>query len=91
MEKVEIGLSWGKCSFPLVFIILFDCWNVRGLNDPMKQGEVKKFIQEQQLTFCRLIETKDKECNQEGVLNAIGRSWNVLCNYGLVNHKITIH
>nr|QHR91093.1 hypothetical protein Q903MT_gene5125 [Picea sitchensis] len=48
----------------------------------MKEREVKKFIQEQGLSFCGLIESKVKECKKEGVLNAIGRSWNVFCNYG---------
>jgi hypothetical protein len=48
----------------------------------MKDREVKKFIQEQGLSFCGLIESKVKECKKEGVLNAICRSWNVFCNYG---------
>lgn len=48
----------------------------------MKEREVNQFIQEQGLSFCGLIESKVKECKKEGVLNAIGRSWNVFCNYG---------
>lgn len=40
-------------------------WDQEGIE--LKEREVKKFIQEQGLSFCGLIESKVKECNKEGV------------------------
>jgi hypothetical protein len=45
----------------------FACWNIRGLNDPLKQGEVRKLISEHHVSLCGLVETRVKECNKDNV------------------------
>lgn len=61
--------------------MFFGCWNVKGLNAPLKQSEVKSLISSKELSFCGLVKTKVKKNNQNKVVNAIFRSWNVLTNY----------
>jgi len=55
-------------------------WNIRGLNDPMKQNEVRKLILEHKLSFVALIETKIKEVNKDRVLRAIAPGWHASWN-----------
>ncbi|XP_022842002.1 uncharacterized protein LOC111365698 [Olea europaea var. sylvestris] len=61
--------------------MFFGYWNVRGLNDPLKQSKVKNLITSNRLSLCGLVETKVKEKNQNKVANAIFKSWSVLTNY----------
>lgn len=39
----------------------FGCWNLRGLNDPLKQSEAKKWVKINKLALVGLIEHKIKE------------------------------
>lgn len=59
----------------------FGSWNIRGLNDPLKQGEVRRFLREKQLNFVGLVETRVKEINKVRVEKAIANGWNFLSNY----------
>lgn len=61
--------------------MFFACWNIRGLNDPLKQGEVRKLISEHKLSLCGLVETKVKEVNKDSVLINLARDWKAICNY----------
>jgi exonuclease III len=38
-------------------------WNVRGLNNPSKQYEVKKQISKHKASLVCLVETRIKDCN----------------------------
>ena len=38
-------------------------WNVRGLNNPSKQYEVKKQISKHKVSLVCLVETRIKDCN----------------------------
>ncbi|KAJ8433454.1 hypothetical protein Cgig2_014495 [Carnegiea gigantea] len=49
-------------------------WNIRGLNWPNKQEDVKIFLHEKQIGLVGLLETKVKEKNVEK-LNTKGRIW----------------
>ncbi len=62
-------------------VMFFGVWNIRGLNDPMKQRFVRKFILEHNLALMGLVETKVKEVNKGGVFRAIAKGWKVICNY----------
>lgn len=39
-------------------------WNVRGLNDPLKQAEVLRIARDLQLDICCFVETRVKEVNK---------------------------
>jgi len=45
------------------------CWNIRGLNWPNKQEDVKVFLHEKRIGFVGLLETKVKVKNVELVAN----------------------
>lgn len=64
-----------------LFLILFWSWNIRGLNDPLKQKEVRNWIREQKLSFCGLVETKVKAVNKEKILRSIAYQWEAVYNY----------
>ena len=64
--------------------MFFGCWNIRGLNDPMKQAEVRRFFRDEKLSFCGLIETKVKECNVLAISRAINPSWKLFCHPGFL-------
>ncbi|KAJ6926605.1 hypothetical protein NC651_010884 [Populus alba x Populus x berolinensis] len=40
------------------FLMLIRCWNVRGLNSPLKQHEVVNLMRKHKLDVCCLVETK---------------------------------
>jgi hypothetical protein len=61
--------------------MFFACWNIRGLNDPWKQGEVRKLISKHKLSLCGLVETKVKGVDKDSVLRNLARDWKAICNY----------
>lgn len=77
---MEDKVTLTGCLF-LLSAMVFACWNVRGLNDPLKEGEVRKLISEHRLSLCGLIETRVKEINKGSLLMALAREWKALCNY----------
>ena len=60
--------------------MIFGCWNIRGLNDPLKHAEVRRFFSEEKLSLCGLVETKVKEVNLMNVSRAINPSWKFFCH-----------
>lgn len=59
----------------------FGFWNLRGLNDTLKQKEAKKFINNNKLSLIGLLEHKIKEVNAKRVLNFICPQWHFAHNY----------
>ena len=57
------------------------CWNIRGLNETSKHGEVRKIIFEQKLDILGLVETKVKSVNKNRIIQGVFRDWNCLANY----------
>lgn len=56
-------------------------WNIRGLNDPLKQKEVKCFVHKNKLSIVGLLEHKIKEGNAFRVINHICPQWSFVNNY----------
>ena len=42
-------------------------WNVRGLNDPTKQKEVKNFVSKENVHVIGVLETKIKQPNERKI------------------------
>lgn len=59
----------------------FGFWNLRGLNDPIKQREAKLFIKNNNLSLIGLLEHKVKEANAKRILNFICPHWHFAHNY----------
>lgn len=55
-------------------------WNVRGLNSPLRQREVKDFIKNMNIGLIGLLEVKIRENNFKNIARRVFRNWNVLHN-----------
>jgi hypothetical protein len=56
-------------------------WNIRGVNHPSKQKEVKSMIQRHNISLVCLIETKVQEHNVDRVKSCIVPEWDYVANY----------
>ncbi|KAJ8419728.1 LOW QUALITY PROTEIN: hypothetical protein Cgig2_019166 [Carnegiea gigantea] len=61
-------------------------WNIRGLNWPNKQEDVKIFLHENKIGLVGLLETKIKEHNVRKVASRLFHNWEWFHNFSL-NHK----
>lgn len=59
----------------------FGCWNMRGLNDPIKQKEVRFFVNKNKLSLLGLVEHKIKESNSSRILKSMLPFWDFAHNY----------
>ncbi|XP_056698108.1 uncharacterized protein [Spinacia oleracea] len=56
-------------------------WNVRGMNDPSKVGDIKNFVNVNQISVVALIETRVKLKNSSKIQNKFGAQWHWVSNY----------
>lgn len=64
-------------------MIKFGSWNIRGLNDPLKQVGVRKFINDNHLDFMGVVETKIRSENlASSVRNSVPANWDYVHNTG---------
>jgi exonuclease III len=56
-------------------------WNIRGLNLPLKQKEIKKLIIHHKISILRVMETRVKLENFSKVANYMMPGWKVINNY----------
>jgi exonuclease III len=59
--------------------ILF--WNVRGLNDPFKQKEVKKLVRQLNISIICIVETRIREEKAQKIKDFIVPKWGWFHNY----------
>lgn len=59
------------------------CWNIRRLNWPNKQEDVRLFLQTNQVGLVGLIETKVKEKNVSHIATRTFPGWEWLHNFSL--------
>ena len=64
--------------FPMV---KFSSWNIRGLNDPLKQKEVRFFVESQALDFVCILETRVRAPNKDRIFTTIFPGWRMFHNY----------
>lgn len=62
-------------------MIKFGCWNTRGLNDTLKQREVRSFISDNNLSLIGLVETHVQFNNSARIRRSICDSCSFLDNY----------
>ena len=67
-------------------------WNVRGLNDPIKQKEIVSRIRNNNINLVCLLETRIKESKMKAVISRHFQGWQMLHNYseGAPNGRIWI-
>ena len=66
---------------PLYFPMIIECWNVRGLNDPIKHSALRELIHQERITLFGLVETRVRDKNKDNVSQLLLRSWSFLYNY----------
>ena len=59
----------------------FGFWNMRGLNDPLKQREVRSFVNKNNLSIIGLVEHKIKEINFCRITCSMFPFWSFVHNY----------
>ncbi|XP_077228466.1 uncharacterized protein LOC143861423 [Tasmannia lanceolata] len=62
-------------------MVVMGAWNVRGLCSETKRGEIKRFIQENNLSLICLTETKAKKDGLQQITSAICENWESQTNY----------
>ena len=55
-------------------------WNVRGMNDPFKIKEVRKFLISNMVDVCGLLETRVRSHNSRKVQKKLGHEWSWIDN-----------
>ncbi|KAK9705648.1 hypothetical protein RND81_07G073300 [Saponaria officinalis] len=61
--------------------MIFSSWNIRGLNDPLKQQEVMSLLQHCRIDVLGLVETRVKLRRSEGIIKGRFPAYQVICNY----------
>ncbi|XP_074271621.1 uncharacterized protein LOC141595553 [Silene latifolia] len=56
-------------------------WNIRGLNDPLKQAEVNTFMRTNRLDVLGILETRVKEHHAKRIVNNHFNQYNIVTNY----------
>jgi hypothetical protein len=47
--------------------MIIGCWNIRGLNDPIKHSELRRLIHQERIALFSLVETQVKDKNKDNV------------------------
>lgn len=71
----------GMGKYPLSIMDNLLIWNVRGLNHPSKQREVRNYINANNIGLCALLETKVKAEKFREVHQSLFRSWCISTNF----------
>ena len=62
-------------------MVKFASWNIRGLNDPLKQIEVRSFVKSHALDFVCILETRVRVSNKDRIFSSIFPGWKLFHNY----------
>jgi len=61
--------------------MIIGCWNVRGLNDPIKHSALRQLIHQERIALFGLVETRVRDKNKDNVSQLLLRNWSFLYNY----------
>ncbi|KAJ9536410.1 hypothetical protein OSB04_un000423 [Centaurea solstitialis] len=64
-------------TYPMIKLA---CWNIRGLNAPIKQMEVRDLIRSSNLSFCALLETHVQQDGLSAIVSSVFGSWKWVSN-----------
>ncbi|XP_075076803.1 uncharacterized protein LOC142163419 [Nicotiana tabacum] len=56
-------------------------WNIRGMNKPYKQKELRFFRQKNKIDIFGCLETRVKERRAKSIVTKVDRDWGYCCNY----------
>jgi len=58
-------------------------WNIRGLNNPLKQKEIRRLVRSLNISVVCLDETRVQECNALSILGSMFPGWKFFNNYSM--------
>ncbi|XP_060183587.1 uncharacterized protein LOC132613540 [Lycium barbarum] len=61
--------------------MIISTWNIRGLNQPLKQKELKLFLQKNKIELFGCLETRVRENKAQNILSKVSSGWSTMCNY----------
>jgi exonuclease III len=61
--------------------MIIGCWNVRGLNDPIKHSALRPLIHQERIALFGLVETRVRDKNKNNVSQLLLRNWSFLYNF----------
>ena len=61
--------------------LINDSWNIRGLNDPLKQKEVRSFVESHAFDFVCVLKTRVRASNKDKIFNSLLPGWKLFHNY----------
>ncbi|GFZ21585.1 hypothetical protein Acr_29g0007470 [Actinidia rufa] len=61
--------------------MILSCWNIRGLNSPLKQNGILKHIRKHKVTVMGILETKLSKHRLEGIARKKFRGWAMTDNF----------
>ena len=62
-------------------MIKLAAWNIRGLNDSLKQKEMSAFVRVHYLSVVCILETRVRASNKDKIFTSILPGWGLLHNY----------
>ncbi|XP_019236831.1 PREDICTED: uncharacterized protein LOC109217052 [Nicotiana attenuata] len=81
-KKLEITHEQeGTVSFEGDSSMIFCSWNIRGLNKPFKQKELKTFLLTNKVVLIGVLEAKVKVNKAEKVKKKMGNDWEIAADY----------
>ena len=57
------------------------CWNIRGVNRPFKQQEIRSFISRNKISLLGILETRVSVEKSDSIIRQLMRGWRSLTNY----------
>ncbi|KAJ8419442.1 hypothetical protein Cgig2_014343 [Carnegiea gigantea] len=79
----RMTLRWESTGGIYTLMDNVGCWNIRGLNWPNKQEDLRVFMQQKQIGLMGLLETKIKEKNVTHIANKLFPDWHWCHNFHL--------
>ncbi|XP_019240505.1 PREDICTED: uncharacterized protein LOC109220492 [Nicotiana attenuata] len=61
--------------------MIISAWNIRGLNKPYKQKELRLFLQKNKVDILGRLETRVKKNKANNIVNKVAKDWGYCCNY----------
>ena len=69
------------------FTMNIGCWNIRGLNDPLKHLEMHHLIRHHRVTFFGLVETQVRKSSKDNV----SRFFFLICGLTIINLLVVVN
>ena len=81
LKNITVFLNWGRAAMYPVPMIKLATWNIRGMNDSLKQKELSTLVRARSLSVVCILETRVRIHNRVRIFNSILPGWEMHHNY----------